>query len=1644
MNITTTNGTRQTHFVRWMDLNIEVRNISDGGGTESYDNVYAKPGTYDVEVYVYNCKSFFSYVIKVVVVQPIVSCDLHLDTYHEMSISDGRAEVSFNRTKVNGTHTYDMYDYADKWVLVTYEETYSPIYNVSHNYTTPGEYNVTLRCYNRYTYMSEKKLIYVQYPILNLMATTETYHTFGNDVIIDWSYENGSAVGVTVTLDGVDASDQILFADSDQRSGNLTIPTGQAGADVGMHTVVITCTNFVSGTVTKTVVYYVEKAITGLAFTANGVASQLYVTTVTDVTIVATVTDGSNITYTYNNGLMDVVQTTDDRSDTRFPAYQYTTSQTNYYVVTLLSQNNVSNASASMTIGAENPIPTITFTNTNETDASNKVAFTITPTESSEPEPTNIVFSLKYGDEADNTYTDVDVPFTVVPSSSTTHTITHTYNYGHFDAEIFIRNNVSNITLHTNVMVGLGIQGFNVELVESNNCFDPGSPVKFNVSKTQGTNITYTYTWGHDNQVESEQSDASPFTKAHTFPANGSYQVTFRAANTFDSTEVQLAVKMVYNFPPSIEFVAGEVTNIVPGNYPFEIKRTAGEHSPTNATCNMYEGSTSLLQFDLDLGADHTLAGSLTKNPDFSSKGLGSFDYHVNCSTCNGEKSWPGTVFLQQMITNLQLSVESTANLPAQNVCVTATVGTGSHVTFIGKFDTNNSVVIYDASAKTAQLCCPYNTDDNHTIEVRAMNQLVNETSDIDVIIQYPITQLQLVVRGGNTIVSVPAGGTEDVIFDLTILGGRPNGPTNAFCSWTQYEGATAVVLFATELRNLGTHSHTFTFTPSTPLGNQRVTVNCSNLVSSQSAYVDLILQVPITSIKLKNSSNPIGIRKVMNYTIEIEPKWCSHVWVFWTFGDGNTSVQYYEGLLTSNPSIQHSYVSEGVYVPSVEVWNIVTNNMTDTLPENVTVLKSLIYEDFTFMYTTPQPRPATLAVRVDTSFSYIDTAVTFNWGVNSKTTVVPMSVTWPVLRNFTYENANDAIGNVTFSVKVENEVSEIEFTGWVIIQQVPSGANIVLNDYYSTNQAITGELTFTEGSHLTMEVACSPLGGAPVEGCSAPHTNSTEATSLPSWTFPLSFSKPGQYNVKVNVSNDFGFDVATKVVNIQNVIVGFSVDSQDDPAHTGGDYYTIQFRGSRDTNLTMRLKVTNACSSPPTDVTMSRFVDYPRDVANVTEDNVSVALSCTPHSVSRPFGEIGDYVVKVDVANQVSSGTYTFYVKVIEAIGNDFNITVASGVPPDSYGKYKVRDIVHITASHGALADYNHIFYLSWNCDDNKNPLMAEEYSENCAQSTEYANTKDITVYNVSLTHSGVYRVKIVITYPGVPDISAEEVIMVSRVKPYPVKVEKKNADGNYEPETITGAYKLSDIRNTDFRFTAEYQGFAQGSWHIRWYLNDLAVTDTSVLDESLEKRLEAPGTFKFMAQLDGLPNLRPPPEHNQFFNSQVVEITVKSTVDICDVKVPVSGYINEKFEKSDTLFPCALANNIACLYIIEMCKKPEDPLCFEITITDPNNKVHYRLAYGTDNAPCTNRSFSPLNAQTEYNDIRWPEGLKLDKIGVWKINVTATVKAAGCEDCQAVSEIAEKDVNMRCRSCNFPRVVLRDLTGPGSSVNKSVKFPR
>ncbi len=1146
-----------------------------------------------------------------------------------------------------------------RWVLVEYAVTPNLTYEACHDYG-PGVYNVTLRCYNRCAYFMTWVVTCVRKAVRNVAMTTATYHAFGDDIVLDWSYDDDANATVTAFVDGVEVTSGVAtgMTVDDVTNGTLTLGASHAGRNPAEHRADIFVSNCVSNE-TFSVTFYVEENITGLTLTANGQGTTLFVSTDTPVTLQATVITGTHGTYYFHNGLNEVSVVNAERTPTSRGVFQYATTETGVYTATVRAVNNITDVTAQMTIVVENPIrPDLTLSYSNVSSSADPVDFTFTLAAVAAPEfgptPTDIVASYDFGEPA-GTFAIVDAPMTIVrevmtpTTAAVPHVQQHTYSTdGDYAFTAFIRNNVSNLTLTASVRVGKPVDPFSVAVVNPTGvaCLDPQNAVDFNVT-FGGSNVTFVYSWGHDNVVDVEVISSgfqqSSFVRSHTYSTDGVYLVKMDAGNAFGTTRQDIDFRLGYPFPPSIAMATGHHLDISPGIFAINFTRDANQFSPTNATCDVYKDGAVATAFDLDLGPDKTVAGKSTYDWDVTSYGLGEFDFTVNCTTCNDAKSWTGSVFLQAAISGLSVTLDASVQVPGVNVCASLSVATGSHVNFTATFAPGETQHSFDASAKTASLCHAFASDGIYFVQVLAANDLNSETSSVTATIEYAVPALTLTTQNAaGTLISVPASGTLDVDYDVAVASGVTQGPTNATCTWHEFVGSTGTAQGAPELYTLQASTYRVTYTKDSNLGDQVVSAVCCNLINCVNANLSVVLNVPIASVTLQPSTYVVGINVPMTLTATATPPEASHTNFLFDHGDGTSQSLYVDGRLDENGgprTVTVTFTSEGRYTPSVSVWNAVaTSNATDTLATPIAALKTLDLNDLTFAHATVIPYQTDVTLTVTSAFPYINTFVRITW-IDAQETEVA-EATWPLARSFTYSGAHSHVGLVPLVFFANNTVSTVRWEGNVTIKQPPVLASFTLQNAIKTNEDGNGTVTLTQGSHLSLTATCEPLGGA--TGCSADYATAStppgDAVVL-TWHVPLRFSQPGRYAVAVNVSNEFAVQTDTQTIGVFNPILDFDL-SATTGRELDGEYY-VSFReasGAGATDVTLSLSVSNDCAYPPTNVTLDYHVDPPGGATDV-DTSGAVELSCTPHTVTQPLATIGEYVVTTNVTNEVSSG---------------------------------------------------------------------------------------------------------------------------------------------------------------------------------------------------------------------------------------------------------------------------------------------------------------------------------------------------------------------------------------------------------------------
>ncbi len=90
------------------------------------------------------------------------------------------------------------------FLQLVYQQNATEMYTVCHTFTSTGQFNITLRCYNRYSYFNITKVIYVQIPVINFTVTVNaTYFPYKDPIGLQYQFDNGTDVGVVAVISGV-------------------------------------------------------------------------------------------------------------------------------------------------------------------------------------------------------------------------------------------------------------------------------------------------------------------------------------------------------------------------------------------------------------------------------------------------------------------------------------------------------------------------------------------------------------------------------------------------------------------------------------------------------------------------------------------------------------------------------------------------------------------------------------------------------------------------------------------------------------------------------------------------------------------------------------------------------------------------------------------------------------------------------------------------------------------------------------------------------------------------------------------------------------------------------------------------------------------------------------------------------------------------------------------------------------------------------------------------------------------------------------------------------------------------------------------------------------------------------------------------
>ena len=430
------------------------------------------------------------------------------------------------------------------WDDGSFSETrYEQLGNLTyHNYSVVGHYNVALNCTNRlYNTTSEKKLI-VEVPIGGFMVADPIAKDFQVDFSVTWSTNQGTDANFTVTFTHVVSGmsyNATVTTSVDTTSGSAVI-TSAMMPDIGIYELEVTAVNHVTPCQTIRLPVLVDIPITDPSLTRP----KKFVEVSTTANFSFQISAGSNVSLCWNfsDGSPAIYQYYQGRS---FPSdgitigHEY--SVDGEFLVNLFVNNSVSNFTRVISIYIQHP-PNITLTtNSPQNIPPGTITFTIDALLGEEP-PTNSTYTVHFGDGISS----LDQLF------STPLVLEHNFPAnGAYTMNITVTNDVKSAFLETEVELQTPIKDLVVTSVHNGPEQDKGKPGKgpektyfpcdfpvlFGTSIRNGTNVSYTWNFGDDKSVVTQNNSVN-----NSYPNPDRYIVTVVAENAVSRNSTTLTV----------------------------------------------------------------------------------------------------------------------------------------------------------------------------------------------------------------------------------------------------------------------------------------------------------------------------------------------------------------------------------------------------------------------------------------------------------------------------------------------------------------------------------------------------------------------------------------------------------------------------------------------------------------------------------------------------------------------------------------------------------------------------------------------------------------------------------------------------------------------------------------------------------------------------------------------------------------------------------------------------------------------------------------------------------------------------------------------------------------------------------------------
>ncbi|XP_048576191.1 uncharacterized protein LOC5508455 [Nematostella vectensis] len=497
-----------------------------------------------------------------------------------------------------------------------------------HTYATIGHYMVCINCTNRLYNTTNCTEAIVENPIQGFLNPNPVGHALSHALVHTMTVTGGTDTNYTLTLVNIHTHEitdltAILAYPDDRLRATATITF----TAIGQYTLNGTAWNRVTPVQEQIVQLNVDKIITGALFELS---SGPYFKHLDLTTFQLTMTQGSNVSVyiDYANG-----QSRNDffLGDFQPFIFNYQYPAAGDYYATLFANNSVSNVTLQVNARVQNPhLQIAVTTNSPQLLPPGQVTVNVVVAEGTLL-PTNSSCTIDNGNNEV-----VTKPFDVRTLS---HVVEYSVNNS-YTVNVTCKNDVDAITLVTDVEVQKEIKGCTMNVLNSGgdqgkdspgvgaskNIFPVEHPVLFNVSCLNGTNITYTASFGEPRarrSINTVSSTRGFF--SHNYSSPGTVRPSIMVSNAVSSVTIYASSSATMNINDIVllESVEGvEVTNDGP--------KKLGESIEFTITASQ-KGTSGCIAVDLGDGTRHLYkAGSdVICQPECNIASLPSSNIHI-------------------------------------------------------------------------------------------------------------------------------------------------------------------------------------------------------------------------------------------------------------------------------------------------------------------------------------------------------------------------------------------------------------------------------------------------------------------------------------------------------------------------------------------------------------------------------------------------------------------------------------------------------------------------------------------------------------------------------------------------------------------------------------------------------------------------------------------------------------------------------------------------------------------------------------------------------------------------------------------------------------------------------------------------------